>query len=239
MNLKKFVFSSLGAAALVSGSTAQAGLLGLSPVIGEPFINAAGLTGDYNVGTGVFSASTTNAVFDFSDIVDPVIDAPFLGTFNLTAYVNSSNPTTPLLTGGTFTLTDNASSDLVLSGILRTGPLGTTWGAADSSASAASKDLFEYTFSITGGAFYDDFIAANTLGLGGMVLDFDFANNASAPDYAGVWNQPFSNSNPVVSVQIFTDASFVPEPTGAVVAVLLVAGVAGNRRRSLKTATAP
>lgn len=238
MNLKKFVYSSLGAAALVSGTQAHASLLNLNPPANAPIFLTSALTANYNSTTGVFHASViASNGFDFFFPNNSQDGNFYNATLTFEAFINPSTPTSPVLTSGTFSLV--ANSVPLLSGDLKTGPLGGNWGAANVDSTPASNyDLFEFTGSITGGTFWDEFSSVNSLGVAGFIFDINQVASDNITDFSGSWNQSFQTVGATGTGGIFTDPSFVPEPSSALVGLLLTAGVLSNRRRSFTPRTA-
>lgn len=205
--------SSIATAALaviLCCSTVNAAPLGL--VLNDyPDITSIFLDMSYNAGSNAFSVTGFSATID-EDGVGPVLDFDAFGTFDISATIDNSGA--PL--GGTLTITGDLTSTLGVSGTLLTGSL------VDFGWFGTTRDVFEFLFSVTGGALATPAYYGSPGTLTGVIYD------TGEDVFNGDFDSSFSSSG---FGSGFSDTAPIPEPF--TLSLLLPAAflIRPNRRR--------
>jgi hypothetical protein len=207
----------VGTAVWILSTEARAALMDLVPVPGSPdfFVGFVNASYAYNAQAGEGDLTVSGYTSDYANGSRSLTD---VGDFSLSARVSSSG----VLLGGGFTLRGNVGNgdELLLSGALRPGPDSGAWGFQG--AGDPNHDLFEFTYTVTGGenaAVLQDFAAWGAVG--GIIFDANFG--AGDSPFTGSWTSGFSSVNYNGVLDVFMP---VPEPHTywAAAALVLLAG---------------
>ena len=239
MKMNRNILQTLVLGSAVSGLSAHAALLGITPPTGSPLFSdftSSGLNVSYaysgtgSSGSGVFTASSLTTPSTGNGFTangsapgtGAFSQSGFSGHYSLTATIDNNNGVYTV-TGGSVSIYGllagytSSSSDLLLSANLKTGS--GTIGYLDGTGTKGTTE-FDFLFTTAGGnsAIVQDFLGIG-FGQGGVVLTTGSLNTA----YNGL-NASFANNFGQGQA-----STFIPEPTAYPMAAASVALLAFTR----------
>jgi hypothetical protein len=164
---------------------------------------------DANPATGTLHADGFPVEFDEND------QGFFSGTFSLSLKINSATGA-PL--GGTIYIDGETTDTPYFNGVLLTGNI-TGFGFPDAGPNFGGGNIFEFLFTVTGGALAPSYYSA---GYGGIIMNIKNGSDPSNP-FTGVFTAPFKNNgDQPFAVGGVSDTFPMPTPEPSSLALLLL-----------------